>query len=234
MNTPADFDSRATASRRTVLLAGAAVVTGSVLLRNELGLGNGGLTAMAALPGPRISVGYIQGSSGADSLATALAGGSGQVVPASSLRPAGLGNQPATLVVHGFTPGAATDASSPYSSVLVDAHIPSPDRFSEDATIPFYAWTFRRAPAPMASGRSRFVIAPSRGLRVGFSVAANAAPPSTVVFTSGSEGRLPKLQPGVYVLGMEPDVWRSARRVPAFGDGSWSDLVSMVVSVHSL
>ncbi|MCU1390033.1 MAG: hypothetical protein JWL72_3371, partial [Ilumatobacteraceae bacterium] len=70
--------------------------------------------------------------------------------------------------------------------------------------------------------------------RVGFSVATDAAPASTVVFTSGSESLLPKLQPGVYLLGMHPDVWRSARGVPALGDRSWRDLVSVVVSVHSL
>lgn len=215
-------------------MAGTAAVVGSVVLRGELGLGNGGLAALAASPGPRIGVGYLEGSDGAASFDEVLAGGSGRVVPARSLRSGGISNHAATVIVHGFTPGIATDASSRYSDVLVDAHIPSPDRFGADPTIPFYAWTFRRSPAPMASGRSRFLIAASRGLRAGFSVVANRGPAATTVFTSGSEAHLPKLQRGIYLLGIEPDAWTSARSIPALDDPAWSDLASMVVSVHAV
>ena len=226
--------SAAGTSRRTFLAAGTAVVAGSLLFNGELGSGNGGLAAMVAAGGPRIGVGYLEGSAGASTLDAALAVGSTRIVPASSLRPAGLSNQAASLVVHGFTPGTSPDASCAYSNTFLDAHVASPDRHSEDATIPFYAWTFRRSPAPMASGRSRFVIGASRGLRVGFSLVASDSATATTVFTSGSERALPKLQPGIYLLGLDADAWSAGCAAPALDDPAWSGLASMVVSAEAV
>jgi len=226
--------STAGTSRRTFLAAGTAVVAGSLLFNGELGPGNGGLAAMVAAGGPRIGVGYLEGSNGAAGLTSALAAGASRIVPAASLRSGGLSNQAASLVVHGFTPGTAPDASCAYSNTFLDAHVASPDRHSEDATIPFYAWTFRRGPAPMASGRSRFAISSSRGLRVGFSLVASDSAPATAVFTSGSERALPKLQPGIYLLGLDAGAWKTACAAPAVDDPAWGGLASMVVSVEAV
>ena len=220
-------------NRRTFLMAGGAVLAGAVLLRRDLGPTNGGLSALVAAAGPRIGVGFVEGSAGARSLADALATGSRRAVAASTLRSGGLSNQAAALSVHGFTPGISADACCTYDTVLVDAHIPSPDPYAKDATIPFYAWTFRRTPLAMASGRSRFVIAKSRGLRVGFSVDSGNGPAS-VVFTSGSERQLPKLQRGVYLLGLEAGAWQQPHALPKIDDPAWSGLASMVVVVDAM
>jgi hypothetical protein len=221
-------------NRRTFLAAGGAVVAGSLLLRGELGTTNGGLATLAGAAGPRIGVGYVEGSQGATTLAGALMAGSKRIVPAASLAPGGLSNQAVSMVAHGFTPGTTPDSTCTYSNVFLDAHIASPDRQGADATIPFYAWTFRRSPAPMASGQSRFVIGSSRGLRIGFSLVASDATPSTAVFTSGSERALPKLQEGVYLLGLAPGAWQSACAAPNVDDPAWGDLASMIVTVHAV
>ncbi|HEY0517926.1 MAG TPA: hypothetical protein VGC84_00425 [Ilumatobacteraceae bacterium] len=238
MNTPTSSDtvagSPAGTNRRVFLIAGASVLAGSVLLRRDLGTTNGGLAAFVAAGGPQISVGYVDGSAGATSLADALASGDRRAVNASSLRVGDLRNHVAELAVHGFTPGVTSDVCCPYDNVLVDAHIPSPDAFGKDATIPFYAWTFRRLPAAMASGRSRFVIAPSRGLRVGFSVDAGNGP-SSIVFTNANERSLPTLQRGVYLLGLQPDAWREPRSLPTIDDATaWAKLASIVVVANGV
>ena len=222
-----------TTNRRTFLMAGGALLGGAALFRRELIPTNAGLTTLATMAGPRISVGHVVGSAGATSLEEVLAAGAARAVPASTLSTGELSNEVAALAVHGFTPQTATDGSSAFSNVFVDAHIPSPDSFSSEATIPFYAWTFRRAPAPMVSGRSRFVISRSRGLRVGFGVSNDGAT-ATTVFTSGSERSLPRLQPGVFLLGLSPGVWSSPRSLPQSDDAAWSTLASMVVVVDSV
>lgn len=219
-------------TNRRTFIAGGAVVAGSLLLRGELGATNGGLATLAAAAGPRIGVGYVEGSDTATTLAEALTSGPRRIVPASSLTPSGLSNQPVSMMVQGLTPGTTPDSTCSYSNVYLDAHIAAPDRRSQDATIPFYAWTFRRSPSPMASGRIRFVIGSSRGLRVGFSLVASSAEPSTTVFTSGSERALPKLQAGIYLLGLDAGAWQDASMSPSLDDTAWRDLASMVVAVQ--
>jgi hypothetical protein len=230
-----------TSSRRTFILAGSAVVAGATLLRREFPASNGGLAALAASSGPRIGVGYIEDSAGATSFQSMLAAGRARVVPASTLESGDLNNKPAALTVHGFGPGTSCDGTCAYDSVLVDAHIPSPDPLSAQATIPFYAWTFRRSPA-MASGRSRFVVGASSGLRVGFvvntgsGVAASAAPASTAVFTSGrfNVNGLPQLRRGIYLLGLNEGAWSDAVSLPEIDDPKWGELASIVVSVDTI
>lgn len=233
-NATASADVGSGSSRRTFLAAGTALVAGALVLRGELGFANGGLGDMATSAGPQIGVGYLLGSVGASSLADAMARGSGRIVPARTLAPGGLRNHPATMLVHGLTPGTTPDANCAFSKILFDAHIVSPDRHSTEATLPFYAWTFRRSPAPSASGRSRFVISGSRGLRVGFSIVSSDSTAATTVFTSGTEHGLPKLQPGFYLLGLEPDAWSSATTLPGIDDPSWSTNASMIVSVAAV
>lgn len=214
-------------SRRGFLLAGSVVVAGAALLRGDLLAGNAGLTAMAASTGPRLAVGYIEGSAGAASVAAALAAGFNRVIPAASLPSGGLVDEAVAITIHGFTPNGAAGAPD---TVLVDAHIASQDSHGAEPTIPFYAWTHRRA-SSMTSGRSRFVVSPNRSLRVGLSLAAATAATATTVFTSGRSSVLPKLQRGIYLVGFDPSAWRSGHVLPAVDDPAWESLRSMVVSV---
>lgn len=227
-------------SRRSFILATSAVVAGATLLRRDFPAGNGGLATLATSSGPRIGVAYVEDSAGASSLESMLAAGRVRAVPASRLGLGDLSNQAAALTVHGFGPGIGCDGTCPYTGVFVDAHIPSPDPTSAEATMPFYAWTFRRSPA-MASGRSRFVVGASRGLRVGFSIDATsgsstaATAAATTVFTSGrlNTGGLPQFRRGIYLLGLGDGAWRDTALLPEIGDPKWSDLASIVVSVDA-
>jgi hypothetical protein len=229
-----------TSSRRSFILATSAVVAGATLLRRDFPATNGGLATMATSRGPRIGVAYIEDSAGASSLESMLAAGSVRAVPASRVGPGDLNNQAAALTVYGFGPGIGCDGTCPYANVFVDAHIPSPDPTGEQATIPFYAWTFRRSPA-MASGRSRFVVGASRGLRVGFSIDAAAGvstpsmPAATTVFTSGrvNVDGLPQFRRGLYLLGLDEGAWRDGVTLPAIDDPKWSDLASIVIAVDA-
>jgi hypothetical protein len=229
-----------TSSRRTFILAGSAVVAGATLLRKEFPQSNGGLSALAASSGPRISVGYIEDSAAASSFQSMLAAGGARVLPASTAGFDDLNNKAVALSVHGFGPGIVCDGTCSYDSVFVDAHIPSPDPLSAQATIPFYAWTFRRSPA-MASGRSRFVVGASRGLRVGFSIDAGLggqapATSATTVFTSGrfNVSGLPQLRRGIYLLGINEGAWSEAASLPEIDDPKWGELASIVVSVDAV
>jgi hypothetical protein len=229
-----------TSSRRTFILAGSAVVAGATLLRRELPQSNGGLGALAASSGPRISVGYIEDSAGSSSFQSMLAAGGARVLPASTAGFDDLNNKAVALTVHGFGPGIACDGTCSYDNVFVDAHIPSPDPLSAQATIPFYAWTFRRSPA-MASGPSRFVVGASRGLRVGFSIDARPGGPTppasaTTVFTSGrfNVSGLPQLRRGIYLLSLNEGSWGEATSLPEIDDPKWGELASIVVSVDAV
>ncbi len=232
------FTSAPSSSRRSFILATSAVVAGAVLLRRDFPAANGGLATLATSSGPHIGVAYVEASAGAPSLESMLAAGRVRAVPAARLGVGDLANEAAALTVHGFGPGIACDEACRYTSVFVDAHIPSPDPTSAEATLPFYAWTFRRSPA-MASGRSRFVVGPSRGLRVGFSIAASSGPSAaaaaTTVFTSGrlNTGALPQFRRGIYLLGLGDGAWRDTVSLPDIGDPKWADLASIVVSVDA-
>jgi hypothetical protein len=85
----------------------------------------------------------------------------------------------------------------------------------------------------MASGRSRFVIGKSRGLRVGFT-ADTGNGRATAVFTNGSERGLPKLQRGVYLLGLDAGAWQQPCSLPNAADPAWSELASMVLVVDAV
>jgi hypothetical protein len=230
-------NSSSTSSRRSFILAASAVVSGATLLRKDLPANNGGLASLAASKGPRIGVAYIEDSAGVTSLSSILAAGGVRAVPASTLGSGDLSNEIAAMMVQGFSPGIACDGTCPYTNVFVDAHIPSPDPLSKQATIPFYAWTFRRSPA-MATGRSRFVVGASRGLRVGFSIdttSGASTSTATTVFTSGrlNVNGLPQLRRGIYLLGLTDGAWSEPVTLPAIDDPKWGDLTSIVVSVDS-
>lgn len=227
-----------TTSRRSFIRAGSALLAGAVLFRGEFAPGHTGLAAMASEGGPRLGVGYVEGSAGATSLTSLLDTGRFRAVPASSLGRGDLRDIAAAVTVHGFDPGVACDDGCRFERVLVDAHLASPDPASAQATVPFYAWTYRRAPAMLAQP-SRFVVGAARGHRVGFSIdtasAAGAATRASTVFTSDgrSAESLPTLQRGIYLLGLDHGAWESRTTLPTVDDPAWADLASIVVSVDA-
>ena len=224
--------SNPSASRRQFLLAGSAAVAGAVLLRGDLVSSPTGLELLAAGDGPRISVGYIEGSAGASSLAAAL-GGTRRIVPAAGMRgSSALVGKPGRMWVRGFASTGHADAAS---AVTLDAHIPSPSQRGE--TIPFYAFTHRRNPQPSTSAASRVQIASGRDLRIGFRLDATvgaATQGATTVFTSRPKSGLPTLQPGVYLLGLQQGQWASAATLPPLDDSAWAGLQSLVLVVEEI
>ena len=246
------------ANRRQFLIAsGGAALAAAVALRGEFSAPSS-LERLAELPGPRIPVAFVAGSAGAVSLAAALATRDARALPAVGLRPSAVSTRDASVAFHGFAGGSQAGAGQGYARVLVDALVPSPAVAGE--TIPFYAWTFRNGPSPSHSLVSAVRVGGSSGLRVGVSIdaaaitaptgaAAAASPagpsaavasvasgadavPSTVVFSSRVDRRLPTFQPGVYLLGLEQGMWSTPTALPAIDDPAWSSLPSMVLLVE--
>lgn len=222
----AESTSNPSASRRQFLLAGSAAVAGAVLLRGDLVSSPTGLELLAGTDGPRISVGFIEGSAGAGSLVTAL-NGPRRIVPAAGMRDSKtLAGKSGRVWIRGFASAAHADAAS---AVTLDAHIPSPSQ--RDQTIPFYAFTHRRSPQVSTSSASRLHIASGRGLRIGFRLESGSQA-ATTVFTSRPQRALPTLQPGVYLLGLQQGQWGSASTLPAIDDAAWAGLQSLVLVVE--
>jgi hypothetical protein len=227
-------------SRRNFLLAGSAVVASAVLFDSRHAPAPTGLESLAASGGERISVGYVEGSETFRTLAQAGDAGSSRVVPASGVRAVGgtLVRRPVTLTVLGLT--SAPGAHAAFERVFLDTLISSPDARDAGATIPFYAWSLRRGTSPARSGASRVTVAPESGKRFGVRLdvtAAGADRPrreATTVFTSGTERSLPKLRPGLYLLGLAPAVWDAARTLPDADATEWDDLASMVLRIEAV
>jgi hypothetical protein len=227
-------------SRRGLLVGGSALI-GALVLGSDLTPAPDGLQKLLSSGAPRIPIAFLEGSEAMTSLAAALSAGAVRAVPASAIAPASaLAGEAVRMTVHGFTPGLGGQ-DTPFDSVYLDSLIPAPDAAHAGTTIPFYAWTYRRTPAS-STGRSRFVIGSERGLRVGLSLstlpaaaAANDARREAIsVFTSGRDRDLPKLRPGVYLLGLDDGLWHDRRTVPAIDDPAWSGLGSMVLTVEAL
>jgi len=221
-----------TPSRRQFLLAGSAVAA-AVMLAGDLVTEPTGLQLLADSAGSRIPVAYVEGSSGATSLQAALSAGARRAVPAADLRGGGvLSGAPARLSLSGFTaPGVA---AASFRHVLVDTIVPSPAHRAE--TIPFYSFTFR-GQGISQSAPTRLRIGAGSGLRAGFRLetAGQKAAPSvaTAVFTSRAGRGLPTLLPGVYLLGLQPDMWSAPVDLPAEGSARWAALQSVVLLVEA-
>lgn len=223
-----------TANRRQFLLAGSAAVAGALLLGGDLVGSPSGLQLLASSDGPRIPVAFIEGSAGALSLAAALVG-SARAVPAVGMRAAeSLAKSAARVSVMGFASDAFARYNPLYAKVLLDAHVPSPAQ--HDATIPFYAFTYRRDPAVSQSATSHLLVASGRALRFGFRLDApiGAEAAATAVFTSRPQRGLPTLQPGVYLLGLLQGMWSGTTSLPALGDPAWASLPSLVLVVEAV
>lgn len=218
-------------SRRGFLLGAVAIAATPWVLRGEPVAVNP-LRLLAGQAGPRLSVGYIEGSAEDGSLPAALEGAR-RIEPATALRAGdvGLRGGGVRLRIAGLTP-AATQGELARSDAYLDALIPSPVPGSAGATLPFYAWTMRSGEP--ASSTTSFVVPTDREPRVGFSLDVRTAEqrgPATAVFTGGRGVGLAKLHRGVYLLGLRPEVWDVRRTLPSSDDPSWTSLASVVLIV---
>lgn len=218
-------------SRRNFLAGGGAIL-GAALLLGPNGVPRpGALGRLSRAAGPRLSIGYVEGSAGLSPVeARALLLNGTRVVPAASLRPMprSMNGGAVRLRVGRLTPGAAPGAAAAHLDALV-----APPRGAGDEPLPFYAWTMT---AGGTSGSSEFVVPvvaePTLGLSLRRPGDGEPAE-STAVFTGGRDRELPKLHPGLYLIGFDPDTWAGARSFTGEHDASWAGLSSLALSVHA-
>ncbi|HEX7166942.1 MAG TPA: hypothetical protein VF230_08165 [Acidimicrobiales bacterium] len=226
-------------SRRAFLTAGGAVFGSALLLGPNGATKPTALATLARQPGRRISVGYVTGSEGATAaeLSALLAEGGTTVVPATSLRSGGgrlLGGS-AKVQLEGTARGLA---STDLRGAQLDALLQSRGT-STDEVVPFYALTIDRDSGADNGPPVSVTVPFEREPTIGFtlrtrtdSVTPQAWAEATSVFTGGADRGLPKLREGTYLLGMNETTWSSSKVLPAPDDPRWSQLASLVLSVH--
>lgn len=223
-------DAPPTGLSRRAFLTGTGAILGSALLLGPNGLPRpGALARLAAAGGPRLSLGYVEGSAGLSTAeARALLAAGTRVTPAASLRSGAkeLVGHMAAVRIDGFSPGALNTKAAQLDALV------SPPRGAGSEPLPFYAWTTQ---ADGSGGRAAAFVTsvenePSLGLalRVG---GKGHWQESTAVFTGGRDRGLPKLRPGAYLLGFDHDAWATSRALPGEGDPAWGGLTSLVVTV---
>jgi len=209
----------------------------------------------SALP---MSIGFVEGTDFAvsfskgtwrKSVAAAKADSyPGRVVPARSLivGDQNLANQTVRVEIHGLYPRAP--AQSALTAADLDVLFPSPDPAS-DRPVRFFAWSYRKRPAPSPSPPLAFVVplgvdgrlelslkVTSSGARLAERVLQGAPEKLQVyraAFTVDSSDSRPKLQRGVYLLGLTP-VWEAPVELPKAGQKPDMNLLSIVMSVEPL
>lgn len=221
-------------TRRQFLVAGSTAIAAAALLGGDVMPFPSGLELLADAPGARVPIAYLPGSAGVGSLAAALAAQATRAVPALGLRADDATDRDATLSIAGFA-GEPIDGHSlaaRYGSVYLDALIPSPVAHGE--TIPYYAWTHSATGSSSASTRLRLAGAPGARVGIGLTTkAAAGAAPATATAVLGTHGRRwSTFQPGVYLLGLEPDLWASPADLPSIDDPTWFDLPSIVMVIE--
>jgi hypothetical protein len=171
------------------------------------------------------------------------------VVPATSLIAGdqALANQVVRVGVHGFYPiPNPLHVKTAYLTVF----FPSPEPALRLAPLPFTAWGYKSKPAPDPAASVRFVAPLGADGALDFLLEVNPAPqrmprrqvvspaPSavggrfTTSFTVDWFGGRPRLQRGVYLLGLAPDTWASDRTLPQTQTGQQRpiELISLIVS----
>lgn len=212
------------------------------------------LAGSAPIVGPPspMSIGYVDGSDAWKSLRrlpwddvqtayAALAQGleppRSQVVSATDM-PLGNQNLASTVVkvtVHGLYPGGAVRKKETLDAIDLDVFFPSPDP-AFPKPLPFHAWSFRRLPGVNMGHRLSFNVPLGWDGSLAFSLVVGqlGAPQRQrydTNFTVDAVAGRPKLQRGVYLLGLGPAVWKNEATLPAYGEGTRLDLRSLVVSI---
>ncbi len=239
--------------RRDFLKMGATAVL--VPLASELA-GSATLIAPTAPQAEPMSVGYLQGSYelasfdrlpwGDGSNLAPEAAAELEVVPASSLL---LGDQDlaggqARLRIHGLFPDQPARVAKSFDAVDLEVLFPSPDP-GAPAPIPFFAWSFRRLPGLNVSQRLALSapIGPGGRLDLALEIVQRRSAAAAALlgpaprrrletsFTVGWEHGRPKLQRGIYLLGLLPSAWNAPRALAAASGGA-AALCSLVLSVE--
>jgi hypothetical protein len=204
--------------------------------------------AEVALP---LSIGYLEGSDALKRLdrlsGVEFAGLSGRVVPANELAVGDqtLAGATVKVTVHGIYP--ALPAAQRLDSAALVVWYPALDPALVRA-VPFYAWEYRRKPGRNVGQRLSFVVPlewdgglelalhaagkPRGG--VGSSVAGVERRAMRNRFTVDWAAGRPRLQRGVYLLGLDPDAFSTARTLPPPGSKPDMRLLSLALSVEPL
>jgi hypothetical protein len=185
-----------------------------------------------------LSVGYVAGSHTVRDAAAALAHGA-KVIPAAALSRSGRALRGlSTISIHGLTAGMADPVAAGVDGIHVDALVPAPADTVGQTTLPFFAWTMRTQPFSQSVGSS-FAIDFDSKPRLGFAVDVigrdtSTAGPARAVFATGRQPGMAKLQPGVYLLGLNDGAWDRVRTLPHPEDeAAWAGagLTSLIVRV---
>ena len=177
-----------------------------------------------------------------------------KVIPAESLISGQqeAANELVRVRVHGLYPiPNPTHVRNTYLTVF----FPSPEH-GRNVMLPFYAWGYRNRPAPDPAPPIRFVAPLGADGALDFLLEVTPAPnnplprrPSLVSPSPGPVGGRftasftvdwfagrPKLQRGVYLLGLAPDTWSTERTLPMpkSGQARPVELVSLMVSFEPL
>lgn len=141
------------------------------------------------------------------------------------------------MTVHGLYPRLPKREVLGFRSVNLLVLYPSPDP-ARPAPLPFVSWGLRRSPAPTRGARLHFVV-PLRqedgGLVLALELTKNVGGVLTTErsfadFTVDWETGRPKLQRGIYLLGLAPGTWKRGDELPLPGSPPRDELCSLVVS----
>lgn len=252
-NRGAGGDARVEGMRRREVISLGSVALVSVLMPDWLATparaqGVAVAEAEANLP---LSVGYLEGSDGLPRLdrftwkEIVEAGLSRRVVPAADtiLGDQTLAGQSVRVTVHGFYPALPLARRLERVALVVwfpalDPALPQP--------LPFFAWEYKSDPARNVGQRVSFVVplehdgglelalhavGQPRGL-TGASLAGVERRAMRTRFTVDWQTGRPRLQRGVYFLGIDPGAWSAARTLKPPGARPDMAFFSLLVSVE--
>jgi hypothetical protein len=238
--------------REFLVLSAAGILTPWLSRAAEAAVPLSGSASIVAPPVP-MSVGYVEGSDLFKSLRrlpwddvqtayAAIAAGAqpprSQAISAIDM-PLGdqkLASSVVKVTVHGFYGGPILKKET-LDAVDLDVSFPSPDP-AFPKPLPFHAWSFRRLPAMNFGHRLSFNVALGLdgGLALSLVVGQLGAPSRlsyTTNFTVDAWGGRPKLQRGIYLLGLGPALWKNEATLPAYGETARRDLRSLVISIDN-
>jgi hypothetical protein len=147
--------------------------------------------------------------------------------------------RPLRLRIHGLYPPAALTPKRRRELPLaidLDVIFPPPDP-TLPAPAPFHAWSFRNGQAWNCSPPVSFVfpldwyVYPELSMRV-VPAGGGSALTMTTRFTLDDEPGLPRLQRGLYLLGLQPGSWRAEGEIEKLGGRTPAELFSILISIE--
>lgn len=145
------------------------------------------------------------------------------------------------MTVHGLYPRLPKREVLAFRSVNLVVMFPSPEP-ARPAPLPFVSWGLRRNPARSSGARTHFVV-PLRqedgGLVLALELTRNVrgalvTDRAFTDFTVDWQDGRPKLQRGIYFLGLAPGTWSRGDRLPPAGQEPRDELCSVVVSFEPI